>query len=217
MKTIGREILWNLPHSAAIIMYALFFGGVMLVIAWGVYRRVEAYRLGRTERENRFDDLRGRLRDTIRLALGQQRVLDRKFGGLVHLCIFSAFIVLFIVTCLVGVEYDLGLRILDGNFYIIFKLFAETFGAVLLLGIAGALVRRIVFRPPGLTKENDDTLQLLLIGAIGVTGFLIESARIAATHPVIAPVSYISNCLLYTSDAADDLLCVDLGGRRIIK
>ena len=26
-----------------------------------------------------------------------------------------------------------------------------------------------------------------------------------------------SHCLLYTSDAADDLLCVDLGGRRIIK
>ena len=26
----------------------------------------------------------------------------------------------------------------------------------------------------------------------------------------------ISTCLLYTSDAADDLLCVDLGGRRII-
>jgi len=29
--------------------------------------------------------------------------------------------------------------------------------------------------------------------------------------------SYIHSCLLYTSDAADDLLCVDLGGRRIIK
>src|SRR5665213_329438 len=27
----------------------------------------------------------------------------------------------------------------------------------------------------------------------------------------------IIDCLLYTSDAADDLLCVDLGGRRIIK
>ena len=26
-----------------------------------------------------------------------------------------------------------------------------------------------------------------------------------------------AGCLLYTSDAADDLLCVDLGGRRIIK
>ena len=26
-----------------------------------------------------------------------------------------------------------------------------------------------------------------------------------------------STCLLYTSDAADDMQCVDLGGRRIIK
>ena len=25
------------------------------------------------------------------------------------------------------------------------------------------------------------------------------------------------DCLLYTSDAADDMQCVDLGGRRIIK
>src|SRR5450756_1591853 len=30
-------------------------------------------------------------------------------------------------------------------------------------------------------------------------------------------VAQSSVCLLYTSDAADDLLCVDLGGRRIIK
>ena len=28
---------------------------------------------------------------------------------------------------------------------------------------------------------------------------------------------YIWGCLLYTSDAADDMQCVDLGGRRIIK
>src|SRR5450756_1843466 len=30
-------------------------------------------------------------------------------------------------------------------------------------------------------------------------------------------VTWAHHCLLYTSDAADDLLCVDLGGRRIIK
>eukprot|EP00657_Telonema_sp_P-1_P004424 TRINITY_DN20236_c0_g1_i1.p1 TRINITY_DN20236_c0_g1~~TRINITY_DN20236_c0_g1_i1.p1 ORF type:complete len:123 (-),score=51.27 TRINITY_DN20236_c0_g1_i1:47-415(-) len=29
--------------------------------------------------------------------------------------------------------------------------------------------------------------------------------------------TFLNTCLLYTSDAADDLLCVDLGGRRIIK
>ncbi|GAB5821383.1 hypothetical protein JMUB7540_28350 [Staphylococcus aureus] len=30
-------------------------------------------------------------------------------------------------------------------------------------------------------------------------------------------LSQAENCLLYTSDAADDTPCVDLGGRRIIK
>src|SRR5450756_2908853 len=33
----------------------------------------------------------------------------------------------------------------------------------------------------------------------------------------IADLEIAGTCLLYTSDAADDLLCVDLGGRRIIK
>ena len=35
----------------------------------------------------------------------------------------------------------------------------------------------------------------------------------------VVGVGYVGlvTCLLYTSDAADDLLCVDLGGRRIIK
>ena len=33
----------------------------------------------------------------------------------------------------------------------------------------------------------------------------------------IIGAAFFFGCLLYTSDAADDLLCVDLGGRRIIK
>ncbi len=33
----------------------------------------------------------------------------------------------------------------------------------------------------------------------------------------VVAVDVIRCCLLYTFDAADDLLCVDLGGRRIIK
>src|SRR5665213_1826879 len=37
----------------------------------------------------------------------------------------------------------------------------------------------------------------------------------AISLPPISRTVFI--CLLYTSDAADDLLCVDLGGRRIIK
>src|SRR5450756_2327011 len=46
------------------------------------------------------------------------------------------------------------------------------------------------------------------------TGFL-PCTRTAGGHRRID--EHDIDCLLYTSDAADDLLCVDLGGRRIIK
>ena len=38
-----------------------------------------------------------------------------------------------------------------------------------------------------------------------------------ATGEVTRVDALLHTCLLYTSDAADDLLCVDLGGCRIIK
>ena len=42
-----------------------------------------------------------------------------------------------------------------------------------------------------------------------------NTITISGTPTVAGTFNY--SCLLYTSDAADDLLCVDLGGRRIIK
>ena len=39
----------------------------------------------------------------------------------------------------------------------------------------------------------------------------------ALRKSVNALINEMKDCLLYTSDAADDLPCVDLGGRRIIK
>ena len=50
-----------------------------------------------------------------------------------------------------------------------------------------------------------------------------EYTRYPAPHPVgqgrfpKAPPAWCGGCLLYTSDAADELLFVDLGSRRIIK
>jgi Fe-S oxidoreductase/nitrate reductase gamma subunit len=194
MKTTGREILWNLPHSAAAIMYALF-GVVVLVVAWGLFMRVRAYRTGRPEREDRLDDLWARTLDTLRWGFLQGKVMERRTGGIIHIAIYSGFVALFIATCLVAVEYDLGVMILDGNFYLGFKLLADTFGLVLLLGLAAALARRIVVRPRGLTYDGDDIFQIILLGVIVLTGFLVEALRLAATEPAAAPYSFVGNAL----------------------
>src|SRR5450756_2511699 len=51
----------------------------------------------------------------------------------------------------------------------------------------------------------------------GKTTILKKTAQaITRNYPDVI-VMVLLVCLLYTSDAADDLLCVDLGGRRIIK
>ena len=53
--------------------------------------------------------------------------------------------------------------------------------------------------------------------AIKAGNFIYCSGQIAI-DPVSNKINCLGNiCLLYTSDAADDLTRVDLGGRRIIK
>ncbi|GAB5764479.1 hypothetical protein JMUB7523_16290 [Staphylococcus aureus] len=55
-------------------------------------------------------------------------------------------------------------------------------------------------------------LIIRVVGVLFLVGFLIYlfySPRLK--------FDVLENCLLYTSDAADDLTRVDLGGRRIIK
>ena len=50
-----------------------------------------------------------------------------------------------------------------------------------------------------------------------LVGVVIPGGGTSSEPSVQEVLALIETCLLYTSDAADDLLCVDLGGRRIIK
>src|SRR5450756_3104146 len=54
-------------------------------------------------------------------------------------------------------------------------------------------------------------------GAAGAAGPPRRTLRALTGIKGIRDLVRHKDCLLYTSDAADDLLCVDLGGRRIIK
>src|SRR5450756_2399902 len=54
------------------------------------------------------------------------------------------------------------------------------------------------------------------LGAVDVVDSL-RAVAVGDAGTILLTVDGGRTCLLYTSDAADDLLCVDLGGRRIIK
>src|SRR5450756_833746 len=74
----------------------------------------------------------------------------------------------------------------------------------------------------GQTKEDWEEINFEFNSSILSDGYpsLLRLADLLGQHrdyrvKVTGNTDYVG-CLLYTSDAADDLLCVDLGGRRII-
>src|SRR5450756_3215257 len=64
-----------------------------------------------------------------------------------------------------------------------------------------------------ITDAQGNTIAWSSAGTMGFKG----SRKSTPYAAQVAAEDVSKNCLLYTSDAADDLLCVDLGGRCIIK
>src|SRR5450756_2080448 len=97
--------------------------------------------------------------------------------------------------------------------------------SVCIVDDTGKIVREVK-----VASEPEDLLQILSNPAYHFKRIGLEagplsqwlfSALAEAGLPVICVETrhmraVLKACLLYTSDAADDLLCVDLGGRRII-
>jgi len=189
MPTPTREIYWNITgHN---LVYAAFAVAV-IVFAWGFYRRYRLYRLGQPE--NRFDQIGKRLWSVIKNGVAQISVMKDRFPGSMHVAIYSGMVVLTIGTFLVLLQADFSLKILYGQFYLWYSLILDIFGVLFILGILLALFRRYVIRPDRLNIILDDAVILFVLLIIGITGFLLEGTRIAATNPQWAnwsPVGYM--------------------------
>ncbi|WP_305043022.1 heterodisulfide reductase-related iron-sulfur binding cluster [Geoalkalibacter sp.] len=183
---LTREIYWNIGQGAATLvpMYLLTLAAFG-VLAWGFWRRIQVYRLGRAE--NRRDEAGLRASSALRQVLGQVKVMRVPGAGTAHGLFFWGFFLLFIGTCLIVVQADFtdplfGVRFLKGNFYLFFSLILDLAGLVAVLMLGGLLVRRYVVRPPGLETGRDDALMHGLLFAILLTGFVLEGARMAVTE-----------------------------------
>ncbi len=183
---LTREIYWNIGHGAATLapMYLLVLA-TFCVLAWGAWQRIKVYRLGRPLQ--RFDDLPGRVSRALYQVLGQVRVTRVAGAGTAHGLFFWGFFLLFIGTCLVGLQADFtdplfGLKFLKGRFYLLFSLVLDIAGAVAICMLAGLFVRRYLLKPAGLETRREDALIHSLLMVILVTGFVIEGARMAATE-----------------------------------
>src|SRR5262249_25863930 len=164
-----RPVLWNITHVW--VMYVAFV--ISLAVAgYGVYLRVALWRRGLPA--DRFDRPAERLKMLLKHALGQRRTVREKFAGFFPTFVYTDFIILTAATTVVMLDYDFGLSIMRGAFYLYFQSFiVDVFGALVLIGVGIAALRRLVIKPRMLVY-TDEALQILAaIFLIALTGFLI--------------------------------------------
>ncbi len=181
-----REILWNISGAGEVVLYAL--AAITLgVLGWGIYRHVRRIFNGQPVTFPTPAQA-GRLGRALLSVLSNRTVVNRhKLGGGMHLSIMWGFIVLFVGTTIVAIEYDLFHKILgrehfilQGPFFLGFEFITDLFGVLLVVGLVIALIRRYVLQRPQLKRQPVDWLLPVLLLAIGLTGFVVEGLRLAA-------------------------------------
>src|SRR5919109_3061295 len=172
-----RVIFGNI--TAGWLVYVLA-SAMVVAFGWGCYRHYRRWRQGRPH--FRLDRPWTRVKTLFSHGFGHQRLIKDPYPGLMHLLIFSGFVVEFIGTSLIALQVDLGRVFLWGDFYLYYSLVLDIFGMLGIIGLIMAAERRYLRKVERLTDTPDDSSALLILFVVFLTGFLVEGMRIGATE-----------------------------------
>jgi len=181
---ITREIFWNIGN-VRILIYLLGLVPI-LVLAYGLWKRIKLWRLGK--KDNRYDRVLQRIKSTLNYAVLQIRTLEKAYPGTTHSLIFWGFVILFLGTLIIAFQEDVTLpffsyNFFHGYFYLWYSLVLDLFGLLGIAGILFDLYRRIFLRPESLDNKAEDFFVLYWFLLVLFTGYVVEALRIAATKP----------------------------------
>jgi len=197
----SREVFLGFGLGAEVFFYILTVL-TLAVFFYGVYLRVRKYRRGREA--SRFDHLGARLLHAVSVVARNSTLMrNDKYAGLGHLAILWGFVVLFVGTAILTIDYDVirpihaAWRFWSGGFYLWYSLILDAFGVVLLVGLIMMIVRRLFFRLPQQDYARadkqaaydrglyvwDDWIFLSLLFLATLSGFAAEGLRIGQQWP----------------------------------
>ncbi|MBI5166555.1 MAG: 4Fe-4S dicluster domain-containing protein [candidate division NC10 bacterium] len=143
---------------------------VLLVLAVGAfgYNALRLFRLLRLgKREDRFDRIGERLKSLLIYVLGQKRVLEDPYSGVLHLFIFWGFIVFSLGTIEIlgkGLYKGFSLPLLgSGQPHQYLAFLQDVFALLVIAGVLMATYRRLVLRPERLGGHFSDAAVILVL------------------------------------------------------
>jgi Fe-S oxidoreductase/nitrate reductase gamma subunit len=199
--TVTRQTFANLSTWEIVLWYCLVAVSTAIFL-WGVVRLAQKYARGRGGFS--LDHPGRRLSRTVKVVLTHSWIRRRDTSaGVGHFLIFYGFLVLFIGTVILAFEDDFakplfGFDFYRDWFYRVYSLFLDVFGVALILGLAVMAVKRGIVKPFRLDYRRPDRRAgeydrrpyvigdwafLGLLFFLALTGFLLESFRIAERNP----------------------------------
>ncbi|HJQ77903.1 MAG TPA: heterodisulfide reductase-related iron-sulfur binding cluster [Acidimicrobiia bacterium] len=201
---VGRVVFGNVPAALVLVFYVGTASFVWLTFHLFALRAAAWQSGGGESRSGRWRKRLRRFYDGISM---RTLMRDPK-AGIMHSAIYYGFVVLFLGTVTLEIDHILpgGLKFLEGNFYLGYSAVLDFAGLVYLGGIALAGFLRYVtpsWRLKSKTKPQD-ALLLSLLALIGLTGLLVEGARISLSgRPDFEVWSFIGYPLSFLFDPVD--------------
>jgi len=235
-EQVTRILFQDFPAWMLVSFYVVAICAIA-VFLYGCYAQVRKYARGRSLSK---DGLWGGIKRMIEALLTHSTLRRRDPGaGRNHALIFFGFVLLFIGTSTITLEYDIlepltGLKFWYGSFYLWFSLILDIAGTGFVIGLLYMMYRRkwlalpkLDYRRPDRDPPDpdyardwyrlEDWLFLWALVLLGITGFLLEAARLVWLQndptvwdyrwwsPVGAIVAYGYKAIGLTSAGAGDL------------
>lgn len=176
---VGRHVFGNIPFA----LEAAFYAASSAFVGIAAYLFASrALNWARGRKEDRSGQMRSRALEFSGGVLMRTLLLDRS-AGLMHSLIYYGFLLLLAGTITLEIDNLMpsGLKFLHGNTYLAYSFVLELAGVSYLAGLVWAVARRYGQRPYRLRVKTrpEDAVTLTTLFSVGITGFLVEGARIA--------------------------------------
>ena len=195
---ITRILFEDFRPSAIRLFYVIGYAAIA-VFFYGVYVQVRKYRRGAAT--DTAGSLSARFREMLATVLSHRTVARRDpKAGAAHRLIFYGFVLLFIGTATITLDYDIlgplfGIHFWHGQFYLGFSLVLDVAGVLLAAGLLYMMYRRGWLKPPKLDYtrpdrqpgdpdydrthyRREDWAFLWTLLLIVLTGYVLEAVRL---------------------------------------